>query len=85
MLPTRSPFSLSSCHRVCSRISYVLLNVSACFVASYVSKSRMPCRPGPLPVMNVVHAAGVMGGCVERSTPDTPPTMNRCKFGIRPA
>ncbi len=44
----------------------------------------MPCRPGPLPVMKVVHAAGVMGGWVEYRMPELPSFTSRVRLGIRP-
>ena len=35
--------------------------------------------------MNVVQAAGVIGGWVDSSTPETPPAMKRFRLGMRPA
>ena len=36
--------------------------------SSFWKKSKTPCWPGCLPVTSEVHAGGVSGGMIERST-----------------
>src|SRR5437660_293627 len=45
----------------------------------------MPCLPGFFPVMNEVHAGGVIGGRTDSSLPDTPASINFAKFGMAPS
>src|SRR6266446_7231391 len=45
----------------------------------------MPCLPGFLPVMNEVHAGGVIGGRIDSSLPDTPAFTNFARFGMPPS
>src|SRR5713226_828147 len=45
----------------------------------------MPCLPGFLPVMNEVHAGGVIGGRLDSSLPDTPAFTNFARFGMPPS
>src|SRR3954468_21520827 len=44
----------------------------------------MPCLPGFLPVMKLLHAWKLHGGSVERSGPWTPRSMSRARFGSLP-
>src|SRR5919204_6844210 len=50
-------------------------------VMSITRKSNMPWRPGFQPVSIDGHAAAVIGGTVERRTPDAPPARRRRMFG----
>src|SRR6185437_12157190 len=45
----------------------------------------MPCFPGFFPVINEVHAGGVIGARMDSSPPETPSLINFAKFGIFPS
>src|SRR5438046_2480709 len=48
-------------------------------------KSKMPCRPGPVPVANVVHATGDCGGLVEASGRSSPRSASARRWGSFPS
>src|SRR5213594_586979 len=48
-------------------------------------KSKMPCRPGPVPVANVVHATGDCGGLVEASRRKSPRSASARRRGSFPS
>src|SRR5580704_1248217 len=52
--------------------------------SSFWKKSKMPCWPGCLPVTSEVHAGGVRGGMIERSTARVPRPHSSARFGITP-
>src|SRR6266851_2632151 len=45
----------------------------------------MPCLPGFFPVMNEVHAGGVIGGRTDCRLPETPTFMSLARFGMPPS
>src|SRR5512133_1481081 len=51
---------------------------------SFWKKSKTPCWPGRLPVTSDVHAGGVSGGMIERSSARAPRSVNSRRRGINP-
>ncbi len=63
----------------------MLLNESRFVLTSYFSKSTIPWRPGPLPVMKVVQAAGETGGTVDSNSAPAPCLRMPASLGSIPA
>src|SRR6185369_12608594 len=82
---TRRPASESSRHTVGSRRSRLPTNATSYVPDTRRVKSKMPCFPGFVPVMNDDQAGNVTGGVVERSTPAAPRATSAASAGISPA
>ena len=50
-----------------------------------MKKSKMPCEPGPLPLMKLAQATGLCGGMLVPSRLNPPVARSLAKWGSRPS
>ena len=48
-------------------------------------KSKIPCEPGPAPLMKLAQATGLCGGTLVPRSLNPPPARSFCRLGSRPA